>query len=87
MDQFGSTQDFTFTPSPNGDFDRIGILGTDGETIKWVEVSGGFKEFKQVEFVDPVSPDLPEPPAVPLFAASLGLTTWLVWRKQRRTRG
>jgi hypothetical protein len=89
MDQFGSIQDFTFTPSvdKNGDFARLGIVSTDNETIKWVEVSGGFKEFKQVDFVDPPRPDaVPEPHTFPLFATGLGLMAWVGWRRQRHLR-
>jgi hypothetical protein len=39
---------------PNADFDRIGIVSTDGETLKSVEISTpgteSFAEVKQVQF-------------------------------------
>jgi hypothetical protein len=45
---------FTDVKGPNADFDRLGIVSTDGETLKSVEVSTpgseSFKEFKQAEF-------------------------------------
>jgi hypothetical protein len=51
--QGNAAQSFDFTISnANADFDRLGIISTDGETIKSVELTttGGFKEGKQFEF-------------------------------------
>jgi hypothetical protein len=51
--QGDASQSFDFTGlSANADFGAIGIIGTGGETIKWVEVSDslGFKELKHFEF-------------------------------------
>jgi hypothetical protein len=55
-DGLGTTGMLTVTgvKGPNADFDRIGIVSNDGETLKSVEISttgsGGFKEVKQVQF-------------------------------------
>lgn len=55
-DSSGTTDTIAFTgvKGPDADFDRIGIVSTDGETLKSVEISttgtGGFKEVKQVQF-------------------------------------
>jgi hypothetical protein len=61
-DSSGMMDTIKFTvPRPNEDFARLGIVSTDGETLKSVEISttgsGGFKEVKQVEF----SSAIPEP--------------------------
>jgi hypothetical protein len=85
QDQKGDLpQSFTFTPSATGDFDRIGILGTLGETINFVEVTGGFKEFKQVEFslAEGVSP-VPEPTTLSLLGVCL-VGLFIAGRRQRR---
>ena len=78
-------QSFIFTPSATGDFARIGILGTLGETIEWVQIIGGFKEFKQVDFnlAEGISP-VPEPTMLPLFATGLGMLGWFGWKRRRQ---
>jgi hypothetical protein len=61
---------------PDADFDRLGIVSTDGETLKSVEVSTpgseSFKEFKQVEFSFAVTPPpVPEPATLALVGTGL----------------
>jgi hypothetical protein len=51
---------------PNADFDRLGIVSNDGETLKSVEISTpgseSFKESKQVQFSGKgITPTIPEP--------------------------
>ena len=49
--QGGLPQVFTFDGlGKNKDFGRIGIVTTDGETIKSVTLSSDFKEVKQIDF-------------------------------------
>jgi hypothetical protein len=54
--QGNPAQTFVFGPfNKDQDFGRVGIISTDGETIKSVEIFGavalgGFKEVKQIEF-------------------------------------
>lgn len=64
-DSSGTTDTIAFSgvKGPDADFDRIGIVSTDGETLKSVGISttgtGGFKEVKQVQFS--MSSAIPEP--------------------------
>jgi hypothetical protein len=56
---------FTGVKGPNSDFNRLGIVSNDGETLKSVEISTpgseSFKEFKQVEFSGTgITPSIPE---------------------------
>ena len=60
-----ATLDFTGIPGPDEDFDRLGIVSLDGETLKSVEVftdpGESFKEFKQVQFsAASIPPSVPE---------------------------
>jgi hypothetical protein len=66
-DSLGTTGMFSVTgvKGPNADFDRIGIVSTDGETLKSVEISTpgteSFKEVKQVQFSGTgLIPSIPE---------------------------
>ena len=59
------TLDFTGIPGPDEDFNRLGIVSLDGETLKSVEVftdpEESFKEFKQVQFsAASIPPSVPE---------------------------
>jgi hypothetical protein len=66
----------------NADFDRMGIISTDGETIKFVTLSlaTGFKEGKQYEFdclvasncVSVVNHGVPEPATWALMLVGMG---------------
>ena len=81
-----STIDFTGVKGPDADFDRLGVVSTDGETIKSVEVltpgSESFKEFKQVEFSFVVPPPpIPEPASVALLG--VGLVTLSLVRRRK----
>jgi hypothetical protein len=70
LDRNGTTGSVTFTglKGPDSDFDRLGIVSNDGETLKRVAVSvppseargDRFTEFKQIEFSF-ATPVIPEP--------------------------
>ena len=67
-------QTFTFTNLGNGDFQPLGIISLDGETIKSVTLNGHFKEVKQIMWIF-----APDPRSVPdggatvmLLGAALG---------------
>jgi hypothetical protein len=78
---------FTGVAGPNTDFNRLGVVSLDGETIKSVLVSttsgGSFKEFKQIEFsfLHPI----PEPASIAVFA--LGLTGVAFALRRRKQAG
>lgn len=81
------TVHFTGVKGPNADFDRLGIVSTDGETLASVEVTTpgdeSFKEFKQVEFSYAVPPPpVPAPAGITVLAS--GLLGLLVVRKRKR---
>jgi hypothetical protein len=93
IDDDGVAQDFLFagtTSNKDADQKRMGILSTDGESIRSVELISGFKEVKQIEFspasgIDPrdTSP-VPIPAALPLFAGAIGgLGVVGRWRRRR----
>ena len=57
--------DFTGIQGPDTDFDRLGIVSNDGETLKSVVITTpageSFKEFKQVQFsAAAIIPSIPE---------------------------
>jgi len=60
------TLKFTGVPGPDEDFNRLGIISMDGETLKSVVVTTdageSFDEFKQVQFsAAGIPPSIPEP--------------------------
>ena len=60
------TLQFTGIPGPDSDFDRLGIVSNDGETLKSVVITTAagesFDEFKQVQFsAASIPPSVPEP--------------------------
>jgi hypothetical protein len=88
-DSLGNSGTIPFTVSkPNADFNRLGIVSNDGETLKSVEVlttgGGRFKEFKQVEFsLATKPPPIPEPASIACFAVGLaGIAVGLRRRKR-----
>ena len=75
-DQIDTVFIFEFTiEKANQDFDRIGVVSTDGEWIKSVEIwttgTGGFKEVKQIDFSSPTSAPVPIPAAFWLFGTGI----------------
>ena len=66
-DSLGTTGTVVFNgvPGPDKDFDRLGIISLDGETLRSVEVftaaGESFNEFKQVQFsAAGIPPSIPE---------------------------
>jgi hypothetical protein len=79
----GGSFSFDFTPKNNGDFGRVGVVSTDGESILSVTVSAseGFDQVKQIS-VSPCVPNdvtgchgtvipTPEPASLVLLGAGL----------------
>lgn len=92
VDFYNAVFNFSFTglSGPNSDFASIGVLGTDGDTIKSVTIStdqgASFKTVKQIQFVDPPTA-VPEPLTLSLFAAGLAGTALLRRRKSSISSG
>jgi hypothetical protein len=88
------TESITFTgvKGPDADFDRLGIVSHDGETLKLVTVSvppsqtGGesFKEFKQIEFSS-AAPVIPEPSTWAMMLLGFAGLGFAAYRASRRT--
>ena len=71
------TNTFTIIGLPkNADFDRIGIISVDGETIQQIEItSDGFNEVKQIVFsyAGEPAPPISEPEPATMLLLGLGL--------------
>jgi len=88
-DSAGTSGTIPFTvPKANQDFDRLGIVSNDGETLKSVEIffpsTDAFKEVKQVELSfagGPATPELSTWAMVALGFAGLG---YAALRQKRR---
>jgi hypothetical protein len=89
-DQLGILQTFAFTVAGlNQDFGPFGIVSTDGDTIKSVELlfppesTWSFKSVKQIEFADPPSFAGPEPTTLSLLGVGL-VGLGIAARRKRR---
>lgn len=72
-----------FSIATNGNFQPIGMISKDGQSIKSVSItSAGFKDVRQIEF-SPVSP-VPIPPALALFGSGLVGLSFLSRRRGRK---
>jgi len=82
--QGNPAQTFTFTGlGENADFDRIGIVSMDGETIQSVTISsGGFEEVMQVDFSEANA--VPEPASLTMFGLGIVGLVGYGWRRSRR---
>jgi hypothetical protein len=86
------TYNFSFTglSGPNADFASIGVIGTNGDTIKSVTIAtdqgASFKTVKQIQFVDPPV-TVPEPVTLSGFASGLAGAVALRRRKSSITSG
>ena len=84
------TIQFTGVPGPDKDFDRLGIISKDGETLRSVEIftaaGESFKEFKQVQFSGTgIIPSIPELSTWAMMLtgfASLGFVGYRASRRQ-----
>ncbi|HEY1926782.1 MAG TPA: PEPxxWA-CTERM sorting domain-containing protein, partial [Caulobacteraceae bacterium] len=85
-DENGTTFSFSFTvPKANEDFGRLGIESLDGETIKSVLVTdtGGFEEFKQIDFSLVTAPVVPEPATWALMLVGVGAMGGVLRRRAK----
>jgi hypothetical protein len=93
LDSNGTTGSVMFTgvKGPDADFDRLGIVSNDGETLKRVavfvppsEAAGErFKEFKQIEFSS-VIPAIPEPSTWAMMLLGFAGLAFAGYRRARR---
>jgi hypothetical protein len=90
-DSLGTSGTLTFTgvKGPNADFDRLGIVSDDGETLKSVEVftpaGESFKEFKQVQFSGTgIPPSIPETSTWAMMLIGFAGLGFLGYRASRR---
>ena len=90
-DSLGTSGTLTFTgiPGPDKDFDRLGIVSIDGETLKSVVITTAagesFDEFKQVQFsAASIPPSIPEPSTWAMMLAGFAGLGFLGYRASRR---
>jgi hypothetical protein len=82
-DQGNLPQTFTFDSGKDDDFSRIGVVSFDGESIKSVNVTGDFKELKQIEFSG-IAGAVPEPATWALMLLGFGAMGFAGYRRSRR---
>jgi hypothetical protein len=80
---------FSGVKGPDADFDRLGIVSNDGETLKSVTISTpgseSFKEFKQVQFSGTgIIPSIPEPSTWAMMLAGFAGVGFVGYRASRR---
>jgi PEP-CTERM motif len=84
---------FTGVKGPDADFDRLGIVSNDGETLKLVTVSvspsetvgESFKEFNQIEF-SLATPQIPEPSTWAMMLLGFAGLGFAGYRQTRRAK-
>jgi hypothetical protein len=91
-DSLGTSGTIVFTgiPGPDKDFDRLGIISKDGETLAKVEIftapGESFDEFKQVQFsAAGIPPSIPETATWAMMVLGFAGIGFMAYRRRNQT--